>query len=69
MFYLSETLNGISVVTGPGSFDLANNIAKSLQAELAVASVRIFSDGESSLARCARTALLFNLPIRLLTGT
>ena len=49
MFYLSETLNGISVVTGPGSFDLANNIAKSLQAELAVASVRIFSDGESSI--------------------
>src|ERR687893_3236284 len=49
MFYLSETLNGISVVTGPGSFDLANNIAKSLKAELVVASVRIFSDGESSM--------------------
>ncbi|HEY9407379.1 MAG TPA: ribose-phosphate diphosphokinase [Nitrososphaera sp.] len=39
----------ISVVTGPGSFDLANKIAKSLQAELAVASIRIFSDGESSI--------------------
>lgn len=49
MFYLSETLSGISVVTGPGSFDLANKIAKSLQAELAVASLRIFSDGESSM--------------------
>lgn len=49
MFYLSETLTGISVVTGPGSFDLANKIAKSLQAELAVASLRIFSDGESSI--------------------
>lgn len=49
MFYLSETLTGISVVTGPGSFDLANKIAKSLQAELAVASLRIFSDGESSM--------------------
>ena len=49
MFYLSETLSGISVVTGPGSFDLANKIAKSLQAELAVASLRIFSDGESSI--------------------
>ena len=49
MFYLSETLTGISVVTGPGSFDLANKIAKSLQAELAVASIRIFSDGESSI--------------------
>lgn len=49
MFYLSETLSGISVVTGPGSFDLANNIAKSLQAQLAVASLRIFSDGESSI--------------------
>jgi ribose-phosphate pyrophosphokinase len=42
-------LTGISVVTGPGSFDLANKIAKSLQAELAVASLRIFSDGESSI--------------------
>jgi ribose-phosphate pyrophosphokinase len=49
MFYLSETLTEISVVTGPGSFDLANKIAKSLQAELAVASIRIFSDGESSI--------------------
>ena len=49
MFYLSETLSGISVLTGPGSFDLANKIAKSLQAELAVASLRIFSDGESSI--------------------
>jgi len=49
MFYLSETLTGISVVTGPGTFDLANNIAKSLQAQLAVASLRIFSDGESSI--------------------
>jgi ribose-phosphate pyrophosphokinase len=49
MFYLSETLSGISVVTGPGSSDLANKIAKSLQAELAVASPRIFSDGESSI--------------------
>jgi ribose-phosphate pyrophosphokinase len=49
MFYLSETLTEISVVTGPGSFDLANMIAKSLQAELAVASIRIFSDGESSI--------------------
>ncbi len=49
MFYLSETLNGISVVTGPGSFDLASNIAKRLQADLAVASLRIFSDGESSI--------------------
>jgi ribose-phosphate pyrophosphokinase len=49
VFYLSETLTEISVVAGPASFDLANNIAKSLQAELAVASVRIFSDGESSI--------------------
>lgn len=49
MFYLSETLSGTSVVTGPGSFDLANKIAKSLQAQLAVASLRIFSDGESSI--------------------
>lgn len=49
MFYLSETLSGISVVTGLGSFDLASNIAKSLQAKLAVASLRIFSDGESSI--------------------
>ena len=49
MFYLSETLTEISVVTGPGSSDLANKIAKSLKAELAVASLRIFSDGESSI--------------------
>ena len=38
-----------SVVTGPGSFDLANNIARKLGAQLAVASLRIFSDGESSI--------------------
>jgi ribose-phosphate pyrophosphokinase len=42
-------LNEISVITGPGSLDLANNIAKRLQAELSVASLRIFSDGESSI--------------------
>ena len=42
-------LNEISVVTGPGSFDLASNIAKRLQAELTMASLRIFSDGESSI--------------------
>ncbi|MBD0300505.1 MAG: ribose-phosphate pyrophosphokinase [Nitrososphaera sp.] len=38
-----------SVVTGPGSFDLDNNIARTLGAQLAVASLRIFSDGESSI--------------------
>src|ERR671910_464612 len=38
-----------SVVAGPGSFDLANNIAKSLGAQLTVASLRIFSDGESNV--------------------
>lgn len=38
-----------SVLTGPGSFDLANNIARRLGAQLAVASLRIFSDGESSI--------------------
>jgi ribose-phosphate pyrophosphokinase len=38
-----------SVVTGPGSLDLANNIARRLGAQLAVASLRIFSDGESSI--------------------
>ncbi|HEX2106913.1 MAG TPA: ribose-phosphate diphosphokinase [Nitrososphaera sp.] len=42
-------MNEISVITGPGSLDLANNIAKRLQAELSVASLRIFSDGESSI--------------------
>ena len=49
MFYLCETLTEISVVAGPGSFDLANNIAKRLGAQLTVASLRIFSDGESSI--------------------
>lgn len=39
----------ISVVAGPGSFDLANNIAKRLGAQLTVASLRIFSDGESNI--------------------
>lgn len=39
----------ISVITGPGSFDLANNIARRLGAQLAVANLRIFSDGESSI--------------------
>ncbi len=49
MFYLSETLTEISVVAGPGSFDLAKNIAKRLGARLSVASLRIFSDGESNI--------------------
>lgn len=38
-----------SVVTGPGSIDLADNIARRLGADLAVASLRIFSDGESRI--------------------
>jgi ribose-phosphate pyrophosphokinase len=49
VFYLSESLTEISVVAGPGSFDLANNIAKRLGARLTVASLRIFSDGESNI--------------------
>ena len=49
MFYLCETLTGISVVAGPASSDLANNIARRLEAQLTVASLRIFSDGESSI--------------------
>jgi ribose-phosphate pyrophosphokinase len=49
VFYLSETLTEISVVAGPGSFDLADNIAKRLGAQLTVASLRIFSDGESNI--------------------
>jgi ribose-phosphate pyrophosphokinase len=49
VFYLSETLTEISVVAGPGSFDLAKNIAKRLDAQLTVASLRIFSDGESNI--------------------
>jgi ribose-phosphate pyrophosphokinase len=50
VFYLSETLTEISsVVAGPASFDLANNIAKRLGARLTVASLRIFSDGESNI--------------------
>jgi ribose-phosphate pyrophosphokinase len=42
-------LSEISVVTGPESFDLANNIAKKIGAELVLAGVRVFSDGESSI--------------------
>jgi ribose-phosphate pyrophosphokinase len=49
VFYLSETLTKISVVAGPGSFDLAKNIAKRLGARLTMASLRIFSDGESNI--------------------
>jgi ribose-phosphate pyrophosphokinase len=49
VFYLCETLTEISVVAGPGSFDLAKNIAKRLGAQLTVASLRIFSDGESNI--------------------
>ncbi len=49
MFYLSETLTDISVVAGPASIDLANNIAKRLGAELTVAGLKIFSDGESKI--------------------
>jgi ribose-phosphate pyrophosphokinase len=37
------------VVTGPSSFELAKNIARRLGAQLTVASLRIFSDGESSI--------------------
>ncbi len=39
----------LSVVTGPASIDLADKIARRLGADLAVASLRIFSDGESSI--------------------
>jgi ribose-phosphate pyrophosphokinase len=49
VFYLCDTLSEISVVTGPESFDLANNIAKNIGAELVLAGVRVFSDGESSI--------------------
>ena len=49
MFYLSETLTEVSVVAGPGSSDLAKNIARRLGAQLNVADLRIFSDGESSI--------------------
>jgi ribose-phosphate pyrophosphokinase len=38
-----------SVVASPGTFDLADKIARRLGAHLAVASLRIFSDGESSI--------------------
>lgn len=38
-----------SLVTVPGTFDLADKIARRLGAHLAVASLRIFSDGESSI--------------------
>jgi ribose-phosphate pyrophosphokinase len=49
VFYVCETLTEISVVAGPASSDLANNIAMRLEAQLTVASLRIFSDGESSI--------------------
>ncbi|HET6779600.1 MAG TPA: ribose-phosphate diphosphokinase, partial [Nitrososphaera sp.] len=39
----------ISVVAGPASSDLANNIAKKLGAQLMVAQLRKFSDGESKI--------------------
>jgi ribose-phosphate pyrophosphokinase len=42
-------LTEISVVAGPASSDLANNIAKRLGAQLKVAQLRIFSDGESKI--------------------
>lgn len=37
------------MVAGPASTDLANNIAKRLGAQLSVAQLRIFSDGESKI--------------------
>jgi ribose-phosphate pyrophosphokinase len=49
LFYLFKSLIETSVVTGPGTFDLADKIARRLRAHLAVASLRIFSDGESSI--------------------
>lgn len=49
MSYLSETLTEISVVAGPASIDLATNLAKRLEAQLTVAGLRIFSDGESNI--------------------
>jgi ribose-phosphate pyrophosphokinase len=42
-------LTEISVVAGPASSDLANNIAKKLGAQLTVAQLRKFSDGESKI--------------------
>jgi len=49
VFYLSETLTEISVVAGPGSSSLAKNIANRIGGQITVASLRIFSDGESSI--------------------
>jgi ribose-phosphate pyrophosphokinase len=53
---LTET----SVVTGPGSFELAKNISRILGAQLIVASIRIFCDGESSvrLGRVGRNCVI-----------
>jgi ribose-phosphate pyrophosphokinase len=42
-------LTKTSVVTGPGSIDLADKIARRLGAHLVVAGIRKFSDGESSI--------------------
>ena len=49
-----------SVVTGPGSFELAKNISRILGAQLIVASIRIFCDGESSvrLGRVGRNCVI-----------
>ena len=42
-------MSEVSVVAGPASSDLAINIAKRLGAQLSVAQLRIFSDGESKI--------------------
>lgn len=40
---------GVSIIAGPSSFDLANRISKELGAKLVTVDVRIFEDGESKL--------------------
>lgn len=43
---------GVSIIAGPSSFDLASSISKELDARLVSVDVRIFEDGESKLRVC-----------------
>ncbi len=47
-------MSEISIITGPASSDLADKIAKKLDAQMVAAELRIFSDGESKIKMAGR---------------
>lgn len=50
--HICSLKQGVSIIAGPSSFDLAARISKELDARLVSVDVRIFEDGESKLRVC-----------------